>query len=160
MKRITLVSVTIALAATLLAGCMSADESDALNAINADRVAGGLGGVVENAALVTKAQQWARHLADASGGQCSMATLVHSDVKAGAPGGWRALGENIGCRIAPGDVRSFVGPLQVAFMASPGHRANIMNGSYNAGGAGLATAPAAVGHGWLVVYEAQEFARL
>ena len=160
MKRIALISVSIALATTLLAGCMSADESDALIAINADRAAGGLGGLGEQAVLVTKAQNWARHLADASGGQCSMATLVHSDVRAGAPAGWRALGENIGCRIAPGDVRSFVGPLQVAFMGSIHHRENIMNGGFNAGGVGLATAPAAVGNGWLVVYEAQEFARL
>ena len=160
MKRVAVLTCCIGLAAALLAGCMSPDESNALGVLNADRANGGLWPLGENADLVSKAQTWAQHLAASSGGQCSMATLVHSDLRAGAPAGWRGLGENVGCRIAPGDVASFVAPLQAAFMASPGHRANIMNGSYNAAGIGLATAPAAVGHGWVVVYEAQEFARL
>ena len=160
MKRITIITICAALGAALLAGCSTPDESGALNALNGDRAAGGLAPLGGNGPLVGKAQRWARHLADASGGQCSMETLVHSHLPDEAPPGWRRLGENVGCRIAPGDVASFVGPLQQAFMNSPKHRDNIMHGEYNVAGVGLATAPAAVGNGWIVVYEAQEFARL
>ena len=160
MKRLPSVTIVVGLAATLIVGCARPEESSALSAVNADRAAGGMQALGQDGTLVGKAQRWAQHLADASGGNCSMATLVHSDLRDGAPANWRMLGENVGCRIAPGDLQSFIGPLQVSFMNSPGHRDNIMNGSYNVGAVGLATAPAATGNGWMVVYEAQEFAAL
>jgi uncharacterized protein YkwD len=160
MKRLSLATMTLGLSALLLAGCMTGEESNALNAINADRATSGASGLVQDGALVVKAQDWARHLAGSSGGTCSGATLSHSDLRAGAPAGWRGLGENVGCRIAPGPVASHVGPLEASFMASPHHRDNIMNRAYNAGGVGLASVPAAIGNGWIVVYETQEFATL
>jgi uncharacterized protein YkwD len=160
MKRLSLATMTVGLSALLLAGCMTGDESNALNAVNADRATIGAGALVQDGALVTKAQNWARHLADSSGGTCSGATLSHSDLRDGAPAGWRALGENVGCRVAPGPIAAHVSPLEASFMASPHHRDNIMNRGYNAAGIGLASVPAAIGHGWIVVYETQEFATL
>jgi uncharacterized protein YkwD len=160
MKRLSLVTVIVGLSAVLLAGCTRPEASGALAAVNADRATIAAAPLGQDYTLAAKAQSWAQHLTDTSGGNCSMATLSHSDLRDGAPAGWRMLGENVGCRIAPGDVASSVAPLQASFMASPGHRANIMNASYNAGGMGLASAPAAVGNGWIVVYEAQEFAQL
>jgi uncharacterized protein YkwD len=160
MKRSLKAVVSVGMCAAVLAGCMRPEENAALAAVNADRAAGGLHALAVDGALVSKAQRWARHLADRSGGTCSSATLKHSDLRDGAPAGWRGLGENVGCRVAPGDEASAVAPLQASFMASPGHRANIMNGTYTHAGIGLATTPAAVGRGWIVVYEAQEFARL
>jgi uncharacterized protein YkwD len=160
MKRTILIIAGVALAAVLMVGCSTPDESGGVNAINADRGGAGLAPLAQNTNLIAKAQKWARHLADVSGGQCSMATLVHSDLHDGAPQGWRRVGENVGCRIAPGDIPSFIGPLQQAFMNSEDHRKNIMHADYSHVGVGLASAPAAVGNGWVVVYEAQEFARL
>jgi serralysin len=160
MRRLPLLTVVVGASAVLLAGCVRPEASDALAAINADRAGVGASSLTLDLPLSTKAQRWAQRLADGSGGTCTMTSLVHSNLADGAPVGWRSLGENVGCRIAPGDLPSFVAPLQASFMASPGHRANILNGNYNAGGTGLATAPAAVGNGWYVVYEAQEFASL
>jgi uncharacterized protein YkwD len=160
MKRLSLATMTLGLSALLLAGCMTGEESNALNAINGDRATIGAGALVEDGALVAKAQDWARHLADGSGGTCSGATLSHSDLRAGAPAGWRGLGENVGCRIAPGPIASHVTPLEASFMASPHHRDNIMNRGYNTAGIGLASVPAAIGNGWIVVYETQEFATI
>jgi uncharacterized protein YkwD len=160
MKRAMLLAAAVSLTAVAMAGCTTPDESSGVGAINADRVAGNLAPVAQNSGLILKAQNWAKHLAETSGGKCSMETLVHSVLSEGAPGGWRRLGENVGCRIAAGDAASSVGPLQKAFMESPGHRANIMNGEFTHVGVGMASVPAAVGNGWIAVYEAQEFARL
>jgi uncharacterized protein YkwD len=159
MKRTTVLASAV-VTLVLVTGCSRPTEMSALGAVNNDRAAGGLGTLANNGPLVVKAQKWAQELANTSGGRCSMETLRHSDLKDGAPGGWRLLGENVGCRIAPGDEASFVEPLEQAFMASEHHRENIMNGNFNHGGFGIATAPAATGNGWMVVYEAQEFARL
>jgi serralysin len=160
MKRLSSALFVVGLSALLLVGCTRPEESSALAAINADRATIAAQPLRHDLALEIKAQNWAQHLLDRSGGTCSLGTLSHSDLRVGAPAGWRMLGENVGCRIAPGDLQSFVAPLQQSFMNSPGHRANIMNGNYNAGATGLAAGPAAIGNGWLVVYEAQEFAAL
>jgi uncharacterized protein YkwD len=130
----------------------------ALAAINADRATGSLAPLASNGDLVKKAQQWSKHLADSSGGVCSMGTLVHSQLSDGAPAGWRALGENVGCRVSSGDLQSFVAPMQANFMASPGHRANIMSSTFNVGGAGFATV--SLGNGTMLVFETQVFAKL
>ena len=160
MKRRSVALAGVGLSAMLLAACVSPEENSAVGAINWDRANNGVHWVGINGDLTNKAQSWADHLARSSGGNCSMATLQHSNLAVGAPGGWRMLGENVGCRIAPGDVASFVSPLQQSFMNSPGHRANILNGSFNVTGVGLAWAPASTNNGWYVVYETQEFAQL
>lgn len=160
MKRLSLAAAAVGLVAALATGCQRPEEAGALAAINVDRAATGARPLTVHGALTTKAQSWAAHLAAVSGGRCSLAALSHSDLRAGAPPSWRMLGENVGCRTAPGSLQSFVAPLQASFMASPEHRANITNRTYNAAGVGLATAPAAGAPGWIVVYEAQEFAAL
>ena len=159
MKRMSMLMAGLLLAA-VATGCMSGDAATAFEAMNADRAANGVGGLGEHGDLVAKAEGWAVYLANASGGRCSMETLVHSKLEVGAPDGWRNLGENVGCRIAGADVASSVAPLEAAFMASPGHRANILNGWFNKGGVGFATVPAADHPGWVAVYEVQEFARV
>ena len=160
-KRASITAVALGLMVALFTGCMQPHETNAFQAINADRAANGVGGLGENGALIEKAQNWAVYLASNSGGRCSGNTLVHSDLRVGAPEGWRALGENVGCRVAPGgDLTSHVGPLQSAFMNSKGHRDNILNGNFNAGGVGIAAVPAADVPGWLAVYEVQEFGRV
>jgi uncharacterized protein YkwD len=82
--------------------------------------------------LTTKAQNWAQHLAQ-------QGYLSHSNLASGAPAGWRSLGENVG-------MGSSINGVHNAFMASSGHRANIL-GNYNYVGTGYA-----VGHGrvWVV----------
>jgi uncharacterized protein YkwD len=157
MKRMSMLIAGLLLAA-VATGCMVPEESTAFNAINADRAAYGVGALGEHGALVEKAQRWASQLAGASGGRCSMATLVHSDLRDGAPDGWRRLGENVGCRIAPGDMASHVAPLEAAFMASPHHKENILNGAFNKGGVGISGVPAAGNPGMIAIYEVQEFA--
>jgi serralysin len=161
MKRRFAALAGVGLSALLLAGCMTPDESHALQVINHDRAVNGVYGLGENFALNDKAQRWADWLAQRSGGTCSMATLSHSNLADGAPAGWRMLGENVGCRVAPGTVADAVGPLQTSFMNSPGHRANILNGNFNTGGIGFSWVPAANGMpNWYAIYEVQEFATL
>jgi uncharacterized protein YkwD len=159
MKRMSMLLAGLLLAA-VATGCMSGEAADGFNAINADRAGNGVGTLGEHGDLVAKAEGWAAHLANASGGRCGLETLVHSNLKDGAPGGWQNLGENVGCRIATSDIASNVGPLEVAFMNSPHHRENILNGWFNKGGVAFAAVPAAGAPGMLAVYEVQEFARV
>jgi uncharacterized protein YkwD len=151
----------LALVALLLVGCMSQDDVNALSALNSDRAAnGGLAALELNDALYVKAQGWAQHLADASGGECTLASLSHSDLRVGAPAGWTKLGENVACRTTTADVASTVGPIEGQFMNSPPHRANILDRDFNRGGVALASVPARTGGGVVVVFETQEFAHL
>ncbi len=144
----------------LATACLSGAEQTGLNAINADRQAnGGVAALSSNDALQTKARNLAVHLADSSAGVCSSATLVHSDLTAGAPAGWRRLGENIACRWSSTSAANEVAHLEAQFMASSGHRANILDARFNRGAIGLASVPAQNGSG-SIVFEAQEFAQI
>jgi uncharacterized protein YkwD len=111
-------------------------------------------------ALVTKAENWARHLAANSGGQCTSSTLSHSDLTAGAPAGWQKLGENVACRTTNTGVSGAIAPIESQFMNSPGHRANILDPQYNRAGIGVASVPSSMGGNYIVVFETQEFAKL
>ena len=81
--------------------------------------------------LTDKAQAWAERMA-------SEGRLSHSNLASGAPSGWRSLAENVG-------MGSSLAGIHNAFMASGGHRANIL-GNFNHIGTGYA-----VGHGRLWV---------
>ena len=78
----------------------------------------------------------------------------------GAPAGWQKLGENVACRTTNQGEASAIGPIQAQFMGSTGHRANILDPAFTHGAVGVASVPAAVRGEYIVVFEAQELARL
>jgi uncharacterized protein YkwD len=158
-KRRSAALVGLTLAVVLLSACLTADESTAVNLVNQDRAAnGGVKALVVNDAALTKAQGWAKHLATASGGVCSSATLSHSNLAEGAPAGWKRLGENVACRTVTGSVANAVAPLQAQLMASSGHRANILDSRFTHVGIGIAAV--STGTNRWVVFETQFFAQL
>ncbi len=117
--------VALALAVTLLSACFGTAEQEAAFAeLNGDRSAHGLGLVVPHGELIAKAQSWADKLASEN-------RLSHSHLPSGVPGCWRLLGENVG-------YGSSIGQVQDAFMNSPDHRANVLNGAYRYAGTGVA----------------------
>lgn len=144
--------------AVLLTACMTADESTAFSLVNRDRAANGVAALAGNDPAQTKAQNWAKHLATNSGGVCSSATLSHSNLATGAPAGWKRLGENVACRTVTGSVADAVAPLQGQFMASSGHRANILDSRFTHVGIGISAV--STGTNRWVVFEAQYFVQL
>ena len=142
----------------LLAGCMSANENTALKDVNADRAANHAAALSVNEMLVNKAESWAQGLLAGSGNVCLASSLHHSTLSTGAPAGWKELGENVGCLTSPNSADAEIGPLEAGFMASPGHRANIVNPAFNYGGMGVASETLPSGE--VLLFEVQEFAQL
>ena len=99
------------------------DEERFMQLINADRAANGRPGLAMDGTL--------RDLARAHSGTMAGAGHIfhNSNLGSQVPGGWRALGENVG--VGPG-----VDALHIAFMNSPGHRANVL-GDYDKAGIGI-----------------------
>jgi uncharacterized protein YkwD len=79
-------------------------------------------------AAAAKAQNWAEHLA-------ACRCIEHSYLPSGLPGGWRAIGENVG-RTGPGGTLL---EMHQAFMQSSGHRANILDTRWTDVGTGVAS---------------------
>ena len=98
------------------------DRTAVIDRINISRGQSGLPTLAENTQLDVKADAWASRLRD----ECS---LYHSNLADGAPEEWRKLGENVG-RGGSFD------QIHTAYLNSPGHRANILDPSYNQVGAG------------------------
>jgi uncharacterized protein YkwD len=100
--------------------------------INGSRRDHGRAALAMHRQLTTKAQAWAQHMAREG-------RLSHSNLRDGAPAGWRALAENVG-------VGGSITSVHATFMGSSTHRANIL-GNFNYVGTGYA-----VGHGrvWIV----------
>ena len=95
-----------------------------INAMNGDRSASGLGQLCGNAALNGYAQSWANWMAQNQ-------SLTHQDLGAVLAGtAFNNVAENI--LMGPGGMSS--GQMEAAWMASPGHRQNILNGVYTAAG--------------------------
>ncbi|WP_438353541.1 FG-GAP-like repeat-containing protein [Microbacterium sp. CJ88] len=97
---------------------------------NAERAKAGLAPLVSNAALDAAAGEWARYLA-------SSCTFAHSSSawrdQRTIPAGWKYTGENIAAgQDSPPSVMA-------AWMASAGHRANILDSRYTGLGVGFAT---------------------
>ena len=88
--------------------------------INASRAASGLPRLRENFTLDKKADDWAKHLRD-------VCDLSHSRLSDGAPNEWVKLGENVG-------YGGSIDQVHEAYMNSPGHRANILDPSYQSVG--------------------------
>jgi uncharacterized protein YkwD len=93
--------------------------------LNEFRAANGLGPLVEASDAAGKAQLQA--IAMASSG-----SIYHSDLASGIQPGWTSIGENVGYGPTLDQVES-------ALEASPPHRANMLSGSFNQIGVGVAT---------------------
>lgn len=100
-----------------------AAEASLVEVTNRFRAAHGLPPLAVDAALRSQARRWARHLATTS-------TLAHDpDLGTGVVRPWSLVGENVGR--GPG-----VADLHAAFVASPTHRANLLDPGYTRIGVG------------------------
>lgn len=114
-------------AAFLLVGLTACETTDAdrnavINEINQSRRQHGLRPLQEHMTLNIKADEWAQNMRN----RCQ---ISHSVLQQGAPPGWRKLGENVGRG-------GSIPVVHQAYLNSPGHRANILDGSYTHVGAG------------------------
>ncbi|MGN8552373.1 UNVERIFIED_CONTAM: FG-GAP-like repeat-containing protein [Microbacterium sp. SLM126] len=134
--RITAVLLTLSIvtAATVVtaapAQAATGTSATVFSLTNAHRANVGLKPLISDPALDRAALAWARHLAATCTFSHSSATWRAGRVSAA---GWSATGENIAAGYAtPNAVMS-------AWMASSGHRANILNSRYTGVGIGFAT---------------------
>lgn len=103
-----------AVVALLAAAC--GPEQDMSDLTNRTRAAYGLGAYQQNMALYSKASAWSVQMA-------KQGYLSHSNLAANNPYAWRRLGENVG--YGP-DINT----IHNALMNSAGHRANILDRSF------------------------------
>lgn len=126
--------VVLAVAALLLAGCMSAEARVSFERLNVLRAERGVPGLLEDPQLVDKAEQWAHQLA-------AEGTLRHSDLLAGIdPSRWSYLGENVGFAGGSDDVEALVRAVQGGFEGSAPHLANAVDPRFTHAGVGVAVA--------------------
>ena len=113
--------------------------SAVIDAMNTDRATAGLGGLCASSALTGYAQSWAVWMAQNQ-------SLTHQNL-GNVLGGttFNAVAENI--LEGPGGMTAW--QMEAAWMASPGHRENILNGAYSAAGVGMATS--SDGRVWVAV---------
>jgi len=113
-----------------------------LDAMNRDRAANGIGALGWNNQLAGLGTTWAAHLGAANGG------LVHQDLTAVlySPGyeGYSTLGENL--LVGPESMST--DQMEAAWMASSGHRANILRANFTTAGVGYSYANARI---WVAV---------
>jgi uncharacterized protein YkwD len=127
-KLLTAVSMAVAAlgASTALATpALAGPSGDLASATNSSRAAAHLPALELNGQLSAVAQAWANRLAAAG-------ALSHNPALRSQVTGWNVLGENVGMA---GDIPT----VQAAFMASAGHRANILDGRYTQMGVGSAS---------------------
>ncbi len=110
------------------ASALTSTESCFYSATNAERASRGIPKLTLKSDLVTVARRHSQRMA-------ADETIYHNNNLAKEVGGnWWALGENVGmgpqCESGPGSI-------QDAFMASPGHKANILDKDYNQVGVGV-----------------------
>ena len=118
--------VTALAGSAAFAGAASASPAgDLATATNTARASAGLAPLSVNAQLSAVAQAWANKLAAAN-------VLSHNPALQAQVSNWTVLGENVGMA---GDVPT----VQAAFMASPHHKANILDPRYTQMGVGSAT---------------------
>jgi uncharacterized protein YkwD len=139
MRRRSAALAGVVLLAISAAACMPAEERTFLDRTNALRADRGIPTLMEHDTLTAKAEDWAQHMA-------ATGQLSHSNITSGLGDlAWRALGENVGVSWPTGDTLQ---SLQDAFASSPVHRSNMLNGTYNKMGVGVATS--ADGRVWVV----------
>lgn len=112
----------VAVVLLALAAC-SPQQLDSFQRINYARVDAGASDLSINTTLMNKAQAWSDRLA-------STGALQHSNLTEGVDPGWWVLGENVG--YGPS-----IEAVQQAFMASPSHRANVLDPRFNWAGTGV-----------------------
>ena len=118
-----------ALVAPVPAGASPANESDFVGRINATRASVGLPPLAVDAQLTSLARGWAVQMRDGACGDG--AHICHaSSLSSGVSHSWQKLGENVGTGPSVGDVMP-------AFIASPGHYANIVDPSFTHIGVGV-----------------------
>jgi hypothetical protein len=131
-RRVLVGGVVLALLLSLLpflpapAVASSGVESSFISAINRERAAAGLPDVVVTSDLTAAAR---RH----SGVMAGASDLHHNPDLGGSVGGWRKIGENVGRGPS-------VDAIHNAFMASPGHRDNILDPDWTQVGVGVVEA--------------------
>ncbi len=91
-------------------------ESDAFALLNAERAANGLSPVAMHSDLTDDALVWSQHM-------LAQGALSHNPSLSTVTTGWDKLGENVGVGVT-------IESLHAAFMASAGHRGNIL-GDYD-----------------------------
>ncbi|MCU1345980.1 MAG: Allergen V5/Tpx family protein [Acidimicrobiia bacterium] len=112
-------------AAPQAAGAVAPMNDQVRGLINQARAGNGAAALAVNDVLTGRAQAWAEHLA-------SVGQLSHTaDLAAGLTMHWRVLGENVGYG---GNVATVCD----AFLKSPSHRANVLDGRFNIVGVGVA----------------------
>jgi len=114
----------LAMAAVLLAGCLNPQQESVRTAMTQDRHAHNLQQLPVQRDAQAKAQAWAERLA-------SDGYLHHSNLTDGIHVRWCSLGENVG-------MGPTVTAVEQAYMASSGHRANILATRWNGVGVGYA----------------------
>jgi uncharacterized protein YkwD len=123
---------------TVTVRAMTRGQLQVLDLINRARTARGRRAISTNGLMNQKAMNWAVHLR-------SIQDLDHRAPPFGAPRGWCAAAENVG---RSGDGGTILATHR-AFMASSGHRTNILNGRYTDVGIGVARDR---GGEWFVVH--------
>lgn len=112
-------------------GFNSTEETNEYNSINNERSSRGIAKLNRSSCLAHVAEGWAAKMAAA--GTISHNPNLVSQVEANCGTGWSALGENVG----EGPSRSSIFS---AYMASSGHKANILDTDYNYLGTAIYTA--------------------
>ena len=114
-------------------------RSAVIDAMNGDRAANGVGALCGNGQLAGFAQDWANWMAQNG-------SLTHQDLnRILAATTYNTIAENIldgAATLSPDQMES-------AWMQSPPHRENILNGTYRAAGVGIAYSPD--GRVWVAV---------
>lgn len=156
--RIVVAIVSIGALTAITAGC-TAEQSKVNEYLNNDRYANGLPQLLLNASA-----------SDAPGGAQAHAdwmrdtrTLAHaSNISIGWPSGWRKAGENVGVGGYSGNVDADVAAVERAFMGSAGHRANILDTSFNQSATGYSVGSCPTTPNWAktpqCIYVTQRFA--
>ncbi len=135
--------VALAMSAVLVLGaCLTPQQETVLAELNHDRWLNGRSVLPAQADAQVKAQAWAEKLAREG-------RLYHSNLSDGIGVRWCNLGENVGYGAGPARI-------QDAYMASSGHRANVLSTAWNGVGVGYAEGKV---NGAKVVFTVQVFIR-
>lgn len=122
-RRFTVAALVMA-TAMILSACLTPEQDKVLSELNADRRANNRTTLAIQGDAQAKAQAWAEKLAREG-------KLYHSRLADGINVRWCGLGENVG-------YGGSVATIQDAYMKSSGHKANVLNTTWNGVGVGHA----------------------